>query len=68
MVEVYENNINVWRTLKSITQPAAKQRPQNLEQTLEADQPMSLRREKDQLLKGFDLWAESLLEMDQIIR
>ena len=68
MVEVYNNNINVWRTLKSITQPAAKQRPQNLEQTLEADQPIRFRREKDQLLKGFDLWAESLLEMDQIIR
>ena len=64
MVEVYNNNINVWRTLNSITQPAAKQRPQNLEQ----DQSISMRREKDKLLKGFDLWAESLLEMDQIIR
>ena len=64
MVEVYNNNTNVWRTLKSITQPAAKQRPQNLEQ----DQSISMRREKDKLLKGFDLWAESLLEMDQIIR
>ena len=64
MVEVYKNNINVWRTLNSITQPAAKQRPQNLEQ----DQSISMRREKDKLLKGFDLWAESLLEMDQIIR
>ena len=64
MVEVYSNNINVWRTLNSITQPAAKQRPQNLEQ----DQSISMRREKDKLLKGFDLWAESLLEMDQIIR